>query len=135
MQAGRVTEGSSYPCLDNGRHVMSPIPRWDTPKLHQAEHLTLLSAGREKRLYAVPPWTDVRPLAFSDVAFKVEDQRGRVCGRTGATDLFMNELPQTDGGSAFELSDSGLADKLARRRAGESVRVGPTYYVDGELKR
>lgn len=137
VRAGRITKSSSYPCLVNGRHMMSPspIPRWDAPKLHQAEHLTLLSAGREKRLYAVPPHTDVRPLEFGDVAFKVEDQSGRVCARSGATGQYMNELPQADGGSVFELSDGGLADKLARRRAGEPALVGPTYYVDGTLKR
>ncbi|MFN8371311.1 MAG: alpha-D-ribose 1-methylphosphonate 5-phosphate C-P-lyase PhnJ [Anaerolineae bacterium] len=50
-------QGASYPALVNGRYIISPspIPRWDNPKLHQAAHLTLLSAGREKRLYAVPP--------------------------------------------------------------------------------
>jgi alpha-D-ribose 1-methylphosphonate 5-phosphate C-P lyase len=53
----------------------SPIPRWDNPKLHQAANLTLLSAGREKRMYAVPPYTDVYPLEFTDVPFQVEDQR------------------------------------------------------------
>ncbi len=65
----RVTIGASYPALVHGRYVMSPspIPRWDVPKLHQSAHLTLLSAGREKRLYAVPPYTDVRPLEFDDV--------------------------------------------------------------------
>ena len=42
-----------------GRYVMAttPIPRWDVPKLNMAKHLTILSAGREKRLYAVPPYT------------------------------------------------------------------------------
>ena len=48
------TSGADYPVLAQNSYLMapSPIPRWDTPKLHQAEHLTLLSAGREKRLYA-----------------------------------------------------------------------------------
>ena len=68
----RVTIGASYPSLVHGRYLMSPspIPRWDVPKLHQAAHLTLLSAGREKRLYAVPPYTDVKPLEFDDVPFE-----------------------------------------------------------------
>lgn len=130
VRSGRVTTASSYPCLVNDRHVISPspIPRWDAPKLNQADHLTLLSAGREKRLYAVPPYTKVTPLAFDDVPFKVEDQTGRTCARTGAGGQFMNELPQADGGSTFELSDSGYAEKLARQKAGEPVAIGPTYY-------
>ncbi len=123
----QYVEGASYPSLVNGRYIISPspIPRWDTPKLHQAAHLTLLSAGREKRLYAVPPYTDVRPLEFDDVPFQVEDQTGRVCKTTGARHKFMNELPQADGTSQFELSDSGYAEKLANGR-----KPGRTYFDD-----
>jgi alpha-D-ribose 1-methylphosphonate 5-phosphate C-P lyase len=124
--------GASYPSLVHGRYVISPspIPRWDTPMLHQAAHLTLLSAGREKRLYAVPPYTDVRMLEFTDVPFMIEDQTGRVCVRTGAENKFMNELPQDDGSSIFEVSDTGYADKLVARKQGESAEVGATYYDD-----
>ncbi len=137
-------QGASYPTLVNGRYVMSPspIPRWDTPKLHQAAHLTLLSAGREKRLYAVPPYTDVYPLEFTDVPFRVEDQRGWACFKTGARNKFMNEIPLGDGGSAYELSDTGYADKLITQAKGEPVDIGATYfddegrfYHDGYLKR
>jgi len=122
------TGGASYPVLVHGRHLMSPspIPRWDVPKLHQAAHLTLLSAGREKRLYAVPPYTDVRPLEFSDVPFRVEDLRAMVCAQTGARNVFMNEIPQPDGTSSWQVSDTGLAEKLARGHA--AATIGATYY-------
>jgi alpha-D-ribose 1-methylphosphonate 5-phosphate C-P lyase len=135
----QYVQGASYPVLVHGRYVMSPspIPRWDNPDLHQAQHLTLLSAGREKRLYAVPPYTNVYPLEFDDVPFQVEDQSGRVCIRTGAENKFMNELPQADGTSLFELSDTGYADKLV---AGEAPGVTyydeqGNFYHDGYLKR
>jgi alpha-D-ribose 1-methylphosphonate 5-phosphate C-P lyase len=126
----RIIQGASYPLLVGGRYVMapSPIPRWDVLMLHQAAHLTILSAGREKRLYAVPPYTEVRPLEFDDVPFQVEDQRNQRCYRTGATNKFLNELPLDDGSSRFELSDSGYGEKLLRVRDGEDVRVGETYY-------
>lgn len=119
-------QGASYPSLVNGRYVISPspIPRWDTPKLHQAAHLTLLSAGREKRLYAVPPYTDVYPLEFSDIPFQVEDQRGWVSLRTGAQNKFMNEIPQADGSALYELSDTGYLEKLIASDAAPA----PTYY-------
>jgi alpha-D-ribose 1-methylphosphonate 5-phosphate C-P lyase len=126
-------QGASYPSLVNGRYLISPspIPRWDTPKLHQAAHLTLLAAGREKRLYAVPPYTDVRPLEFHDVPFAVEDQRGWRDEALNAVHKFMNELPQADGTSRYELSDSGYAEKLALVRDGQPERApGPTYYDD-----
>lgn len=136
-------QGASYPSLVNNRYVISPspIPRWDTPKLHQAAHLTLLSAGREKRLYAVPPYTDVYPLEFSDVPFQIEDQRGWVDRATQAINKFMNELPQADGSSQYEISDSGYWDKLIALMKGETPTIGATYYdsegnfyKDGYLK-
>lgn len=124
--------GASYPVTVNNRYVMapSPIPRWDTPKLHQAQHLTLLSAGREKRLYAVPPYTDVYPLEFEDVHFHVEDQRTWVCSKSGIRNKFMNEIPQEDGTSAYQVSDTSYAEKIVKRAKGETVRIGETYFDD-----
>lgn len=130
VRFGRFMQGASYPVIVHGRYLMSPspIPRWDTPDLHQAAHLTILSAGREKRLYAVPPYTDVRPIEFSDVFFQVEDQSGRVCVITGAGQKFMDELPLADGSSLYRISDTGYVEKLTRNARGEIVTVGPTYY-------
>ncbi len=130
---GRFMQGSSYPSLVHGRYIMSPspIPRWDTPKLHQAAHLTLLSAGREKRLYAVPPYTDVRPIEFDDVFFAVEAQQEWRCRQSGAQHKFMNELPQADGSMLYELSDTSYAEKLVAARAGQPVAIGQTYF-DGQ---
>ncbi|MEI8306819.1 MAG: alpha-D-ribose 1-methylphosphonate 5-phosphate C-P-lyase PhnJ [Chloroflexales bacterium] len=132
VRFGRFMQGASYPVIVNGRYLMSPspIPRWDTPALHQSAHLTILSAGREKRLYAVPPYTDVRPIEFSDVFFQVEDQAGRVCTLTGAEQKYMDELPQPDGGSRFRISDTGYVEKLLKTACGELCEIGPTYYDD-----
>ena len=129
----RVTQGASYPVMVHHRYVMSPspIPRWDTPKLHQAAHLTLLSAGREKRLYAVPPYTDVYPLEFDDVPFQVEDQRDWSCMRTGVRGKFMNEIPNEDGSSVYEISDTGYVEKLLALRRDRHIpgtRLGETHY-------
>ncbi len=135
VRSGRVMQGAAYPSLVNGRHVMapSPIPRWDVPKLHMARHLTILSAGREKRLYAVPPFTKVEPLVFDDVPYRVEDHGGLTCHRSGLKGFFMNEIPQ-DGGSAFEVSDSHLGIKAIRARDGEDVARGETWYRNGEMQ-
>ena len=129
---GRFMQGASYPVLVNGRHLMSPspIPRWDTPKLHQAAHLTLLSAGREKRLYAVPPYTDVRPIEFDDVFFQVEAQQGWRCHQSGVQNKFMTELPQADGTLLYELSDTSYAQKIVAQAAGNAINQGPTYFDD-----
>lgn len=132
VRYGAFVTGASYPVIVHKRYLMSPspIPRWDTPMLHQAAHLTLLSAGREKRLYAVPPYTDVYPIEFTDVPFSVENQNGRECYLTGAHQKFMNEIPQTDGASRFTLSDTGYASKLLKRKHGDPVTIGETYYDD-----
>jgi len=34
----------------------SPIPKFDNPKLGQSAALQLFGAGREQRIYAVPPY-------------------------------------------------------------------------------
>jgi len=136
VRFGRYVQGASYPVIVHERYVMapSPIPRWDTPMLHQSKHLTILSAGREKRLYAVPPYTNVYPLEFTDVPFEVEDQEGWICRVTEAINKFMNEIPQDDGTSEYELSDTGLLHKLVTQKDGDDVAIGKTYYdEEGEF--
>lgn len=136
VRSGRVMQGAGYPSLVNGRHIMapSPIPRWDVPKLHMAEHLTILAAGREKRLYAVPPLTHVEPLAFDDVPYRVEDHSALTCHRSGLSGFFMNEIPQEGGGARHEVSDSHLGIKAIRARDGEAVTIGDTWYKDGAFR-
>lgn len=135
VRKGRIMQGAAYPSLVNGRHVMtpSPIPRWDVPKLNMAKHLTILSAGREKRLFAVPPHTRVEPLVFSDRPYLVEDHASLVCERSGLSGYFMNEIPQDDGGSIFEVSDSNLGIKAIRTAEGTPVTVGDTWYRNGKF--
>jgi len=136
VKAGRIMQGSSYPSMVNGRHVMtpSPIPRWDVPKLNQADHLTILSAGREKRIFAVPPYTSVEPLVFDDVPYRVEDHQDKTCYRSDVSGFFMNELPQDDGSSLYELSDSHFGVKNIQKSEGEAIEIGETWYKNGRMK-
>jgi alpha-D-ribose 1-methylphosphonate 5-phosphate C-P lyase len=135
VRSGRVMQGASYPSMVNGRHVMtpSPIPRWDVPKLHMAKHLTILSAGREKRIHAVPPYTRVEPLVFDDVPYQVEEHGHLTCTRSGATGFFMNEIPQDDGSSTYEISDSEYGVKTIKQAEGTEIAFGETWYKDGEI--
>lgn len=95
VRNGVITRTTGYPCLVGGRYVIAttPIPRWDVPRLHRAPFLTLFGAGREKRVYAVPPDTDVEPLTFDDVAFEVERTPGATCERCGSDRSFLVEVP------------------------------------------
>jgi alpha-D-ribose 1-methylphosphonate 5-phosphate C-P lyase len=98
-----------------------------------SRHLTILSAGREKRIFAVPPFTRVEPLVFSDVPYRVEDHAELTCHRSGQRGFFMNEIPQDDGSSLFEVSDSEWGVKAIRRRDGEAVAMGETWYKNGKM--
>jgi alpha-D-ribose 1-methylphosphonate 5-phosphate C-P lyase len=113
VRFGEIRLSYRYPCTVNGRHVMdpSPVPRWDVPKLHMADTLFLFGAGRERRIYAVPPHTRVEPLEFDDHRFRVEDFSGKACGRCGATGTFLDEVVLPDGSRAHFCSDTGLCDK------------------------
>ena len=118
---GEITIGARYPSLVNQRYLIdpSPIPRWDVPKLNQAETLYLFGAGREKRVYAVPPYTRVEPLEFEDHQFRVEDFDGIKCSRCGASDTFMNELFDSESGQKLYIcSDSGYCDKRKNSKGG-----------------
>ncbi len=56
---GRIATSWDYPVRVNNRYVMapSPIPKFDNPKMDRMPALQLFGAGREKRIYAVPPYT------------------------------------------------------------------------------
>ncbi|MEK4566416.1 alpha-D-ribose 1-methylphosphonate 5-phosphate C-P-lyase PhnJ [Alkalihalobacillus sp. FSL R5-0424] len=94
MKYGRTATGADHPVFVHNRYVMapSPIPRFDNAKLHQSEALILFGAGREKKIYAVPPYTDVRSLAFEDYPFTTESFDGKCCKLCGADDVFLDEI-------------------------------------------
>ncbi len=113
---GRVSTTYDYPVLVNGRYLMapSPIPKFDNPKLDRNPALQLFGAGREKRIYAVPPYTRVESLAFEDHPFEVQ-RWNRPCALCGATASFLDEVVVDDRGARmFVCSDT---DHCAGRRA------------------
>jgi len=117
VKFGEISIGYRYPVMVNGRHIMdpSPIPRWDVPKLHMAETLCLFGAGREKRIYAIPPYTRVEPLEFEDYRFRVEDFNGAACARCGSRETFLDEIIDDESGRrAWYCSDTGYCDKRCR---------------------
>jgi alpha-D-ribose 1-methylphosphonate 5-phosphate C-P lyase len=112
-----ISIGARYPVMVHNRYIMdpSPIPRWDVPKLHMAETLYLFGAGREKRIYAIPPFTKVEPLEFEDAKFRIEDFSGAVCRRCGSTNTYLDEIIDDDTGKRMHIcSDTGYCDKRCR---------------------
>jgi len=113
---GQVSISYDYPVLVNGRHLMSPspIPAYDNPKLHRMAALQLFGAGREKRIYAVPPYTEARSLDFDDHPFRVI-RAPHACGLCGAGNSYLDEVVTDDrGGRLFVCSDT---DYCETRRA------------------
>lgn len=97
---GHIATAYAYPVKVNGRYVMdpSPIPKFDNPKLHQSPALQLFGAGREKRLYAVPPYTDVVSLDFEDYPFQIQSWDHQ-CDLCGSAVSFLDEVVTDDQGS------------------------------------
>jgi alpha-D-ribose 1-methylphosphonate 5-phosphate C-P lyase len=115
VRHGRVATSYDYPVLVNGRYLMrpSPIPKFDNPKLDRCPALLLFGAGREKRVYAVPPYTEVKSLDFEDHPFTIE-RWDQTCGLCGSAESFLDEIIVDDkGGRLFVCSDT---DYCARRR-------------------
>ena len=122
VRVGEIELDADYPVMAEGRYIMapSPIPRFDNPKLHMSETLCLFGAGREKKIYALPPYTDVRSLCFDDHPFRAEDMSGRVCHLCGARNVYMDEFfDASRGDRLFQCSDSGYCEKRRREAAHE----------------
>jgi len=125
---GRASSAAGHPVLTNERYVMtpSPIPSFDNPKLHNSPELQLFGAGREKRIYAVPPYTSVVSLHLEDKPF--ETQRwGAGCELCGSTDSYLDEVIIDDkGGRMFVCSDTHYCAirRAERERAGVAPAEG-----------
>ncbi len=91
----------------------SPIPRWDIPKLNNSECLYLFGAGREKRIYAIPPYTIVEPIEFEDFKFRIEDFEGNACKECGSKNTFLNEIiDETTNEKIWLCSDTSYCKKV-----------------------
>ena len=113
---GHIATTYAYPVKVEGRYVMdpSPTPKFDNPKMHRSEALQLFGAGREKRIYAVPPYTDVVSLDFEDHPFEIQKFK-EPCALCGARNVYLDEVILNDkGGRMFVCSDT---DNCEKRRA------------------
>ena len=110
---GHISTAYAYPVRVNGRYIMdpSPIPKFDNPKMHRSPALQLFGAGREKRIYAVPPYTDVVSLDFEDYPFEIQ-QWDDSCAICGADHSFLDEIiTDNEGNRMFVCSDSDFCQQ------------------------
>lgn len=119
-QFGDSRISNRYPVVINGHYAMdpSPIPRFDIPKLSDNPALLLFGAGREKRVYAIPPYTEVRPLIFDDRPFRIEDFGEHRCERCGSQGVFFDMVKGKDR-DRYYCSDTDFCDRTIAQHAGE----------------
>ena len=123
---GHIATTYAYPVKVMGRYVMdpSPTPKFDNPKMDRMAALQLYGAGREKRIYAIPPYTDVTSLDFEDHPFDVQDWGDTSCALCGAKNVYFDEVITDDNGARmFCCSDSDFCE--TRRAAGHTGEQPP----------
>lgn len=129
VSSGDMNVAAQYPVMVEDRYMMdtTPIPRYDVPRLHMAETLYVFGAGREKRVYAVPPYTKVVPLSFEDYPFTTEHNPALSCEKCGANDTyvtghFVPDAPtETTGHWAYQCSDTSYCAKRAAASRDQAV--------------
>jgi alpha-D-ribose 1-methylphosphonate 5-phosphate C-P lyase len=127
VRSGDMDVATQYPVMVEDRYMMdtTPIPRYDVPRLHMAETLYLFGAGREKRVYAVPPYTRVVPLQFEDYPFTTEHNPEQCCEicrshNTYLTSTFIQAQSSESAGHWWRTcSDTSACQKRLREQEGQ----------------
>lgn len=131
---GHIATAYHYPVEVAGRYVMdpSPTPKFDNPKMDMCPALQLFGAGREKRIYAVPPYTKVRSLDFEDHPFRVQTFK-KPCALCAAEGVYLDEVVLDDrGGSMFVCSDTDFCEtRRADGHRGELLGTAPKEISGG----
>ncbi len=132
---GHISTTYAYPVRVDGRYLMdpSPTPKFDNPKMDNSPALQLFGAGREKRIYAIPPYTSVVSLDFEDFPFE-PTRFDKPCGLCGAEGVFLDEVVLDDaGGRLFACSDTDFCEnRRAAGHRGEMLADAPSYVAGPE---
>ncbi len=127
---GHIATTYAYPVKVAGRYLMdpSPTPKFDNPKMDRSPALQLFGAGREKRIYAIPPHTSVISLDFEDHPFE-RNTIDKPCGLCAAEGVYLDEVVLDDhGGRLYACSDTDYCER--RREAGHRglmLAAAPSY--------
>ncbi|WP_449045189.1 alpha-D-ribose 1-methylphosphonate 5-phosphate C-P-lyase PhnJ [Paracoccus versutus] len=122
---GEIATAYAYPVRVEGCYVMdpSPIPKFDNPKLAGNPAIQLFGAGREARIYALPPYSDVVSLDFEDHPFTAS-KADHACDLCGSGSSYLDEVITDDRGTRmFVCSDTDFC--AARQAQGHRGRLSP----------
>ena len=118
---GAIATSYAYPVKVEGRYVMdpSPIPKFDNPKMEMSA-IQLFGAGREQRIYALPPYTNVVSLDFEDFPFEAS-KADHTCELCGADNSYLDEVIVDDqGGRIFVCSDTDFCASRQQENKGSA---------------
>ena len=123
---GEITTTYAYPVRVMDRYVMdpSPTPKFDNPKMHMSPALQLFGAGREMRIYAIPPFTPRSPASTSRTT--PSPSRPSPTSPARCADrpkgVYLDEVVTDDaGGRMFTCSDTDYCE--GRREAGHAGAI------------
>lgn len=130
VRFGQVATAYNHPVVVNERYVAapSPIPKFDNPKLHRNRALLVFSAGRENRIYAIPPYTDVKSIELDDYPFTIEPSEERCC-LCGSMDSFLDERASEIGDPILTCSDTSYC-----RETRDAAQAAPGTAAGGAIK-
>ena len=98
--------------------------------MHMNPALQLFGAGRENRIYAVPPYTSVESLGFEDYPFEIQ-RWDAPCELCGSRDSFLDEVITDDqGGRIFVCSDSDYCETEQSKLTPSVVATAPSISKD-----
>ena len=123
---GHIATTYAYPVKVNGRYVMdpSPIPKFDNPKMDMMPALQLFGAGREKRIYAVPPYTRVESPDFDDHPLRCRSGTSRAPSADPNTAISMKWCWTIRANGCLSAPTPITAANRARRTANETAAFG-----------
>ena len=134
---GKIATSYNYPVMVHKRYLMSPspIPKFDNPKMDGMPALQLFGAGREKRIYAVPPYTLVKSLDFEDHPFRAERGGRSAPSAAPGKAIWMRSSPTTgEPDSTFArirtTAGSRLSEKMNGRHQPQRAQRSQRYKND-----
>ena len=77
---------------------------------------TFLAQAEKKKIYAIPPHTQVVSLAFDDVPFEKESFTGKKCRICGSNNTYLDEMfDSATGENFYQCSDTSYCKEVQEK--------------------
>ncbi len=99
----------------------SPVPAQDNARMHQNPAIQIFGAARERRIYALPAYSNVQSLCFADLDF-LPRKPAASCMICQSSEGFLDNLGTLDA-PQWVCSDSECCQ--ARKEGGQCLNCRP----------